>query len=102
MNGSPVYPSGQVQDGTWLMTLHRAPAPQEPGQGSRHFSRMHAFVLIQSELTTHSGLHDGGVPIYSGRHEHDGTPLMSRHCEYGPQGEGTHGLTTIVSAGGVG
>jgi hypothetical protein len=29
-----------------------------------------------------------------GKHEHEGTPLMSLHCEFCPQGDGTHGFIT--------
>ena len=63
VNGSPVYPSGQVHTGVWLMTVHWAPAPQDPGHGSTHFSRIHALLLAHSELITHSGLQLGGLPI---------------------------------------
>lgn len=38
MNGSPEYPSGQVQAGVWFITVQRAFKPQDPGQGSLHFS----------------------------------------------------------------
>lgn len=56
-------PSGQVQIGMWFITLQFAPIPQEPGQGSLHFSRMQAWVLRHSELIMHSGLQLGGLPI---------------------------------------
>ena len=42
VKGSPVYPSSHVQMGVWLITLHLALMPHDPGQGSRHFSFMHA------------------------------------------------------------
>lgn len=77
MKGSPVYPSGHVHMGVWLMTLHCAPAPQDPGHGSRHFSLRQAKLLAHSELMTHSGRQLGGLPIYVGRHEHDGVPPTS-------------------------
>jgi hypothetical protein len=57
------------------MTLQRALSPQEPGQGSRHFSLMHAWLLGHSELIEHSGRQLGGAPIYEAIHEHDGDPL---------------------------
>ncbi|KAJ4432721.1 hypothetical protein ANN_21358 [Periplaneta americana] len=93
VKGSPVYPSGQVQTGVWLMTLHCAPAPQDPGQGSRHFSLRQAKLLGHSELITHSGRQLGGLPVYVGRQEQEGVPPTSWHCEYGPHGDGTHGFT---------
>lgn len=67
--------------------------PQDPGHGSLHFSLMQARLLGHSGLMVHSGLQLGGEPVYSGRHEHDGVPPLSLHCEYGPQGEGTQGFT---------
>jgi hypothetical protein len=94
-----VYPSGHVHTGVWLTTLHCAPAPQDPGHGSRHFSLRQAKLLVHSELMTHSGLQLGGLPMYEGRHEHDGVPPTSRHCELGPHGEGTHGLTYCGGTG---
>lgn len=30
--------------------------------------------------------------MYVGKHEHDGVPPTSLHCEYGPHGDGTHGF----------
>lgn len=45
VNGSPVKPSWHVQIGVLFITLHCAPIPQEPGQGSLHFSRMQARRL---------------------------------------------------------
>lgn len=80
-----------MQIGVWLITLHSAPAPQEPGQGSRHFSLIQDKILGHSALMVHSGLQLGGEPAYSGKQEHDGIPPLSLHCEYGPHGEGRHG-----------
>lgn len=57
------------------MTVQYASKPQEPGQGSTHFSRIHALLLIQSEFIVHSGLQLGGAPMYVARHEQDGTPF---------------------------
>lgn len=44
------------------MTLQIAEKPQEPGQGSRHFSFMHAKCGEHSELIEHSGRQLGGAP----------------------------------------
>lgn len=57
VKGSPMYPSMQVQDGTWFKTLHTALIPHTPGQGSMQCSCWHALLEGQSELTTHSGRH---------------------------------------------
>lgn len=66
--------------------------PHVPGHGSVHFWLTQALLGAHSELTTHSGLHPGGVPIYVGKHEHTPWPLISRHWLFGPQGEGTQGF----------
>lgn len=63
VKGSPVNPSKHVHIGVWLMTLHWAPIPQDPGQGSTHFSLIQAKLLGHSELILHSGLQFGGLPI---------------------------------------
>jgi hypothetical protein len=55
--------------------------PQDPGQGSLHFSEIQALLLAHSEFTIHSGRQFGGEPMYVGRHEQDGEPLLSLHCE---------------------
>lgn len=62
LKGSPVNPSGQVQIGRWLKTVHLADTPHDPGQGSVHVCRMHDRSLGQSEFTVHSGLQFGGLP----------------------------------------
>lgn len=62
VNGSPVYPAGHEQLGVWLMTLHIAPTPQDPGHGSIHFSLIQALLLGQSALMAHSGRQFGGEP----------------------------------------
>lgn len=67
-----MYPSGQEHEGVWLITLHTAFAPHDPGQGSLHFSLMQAKLLEHSEFMLHSGLQLGGVPIYPSRQEQDG------------------------------
>lgn len=63
VKGSPVYLGGQLQIGLWFTTWHLALIPQVPGQGSMHFWLEHAWCNGQSELTIHSGLHVGGVPM---------------------------------------
>lgn len=95
-------PLGQLQDGLWFTTAHNALVPQDPGQGSTHFSLIHAKLLGQSGFMVHSGRHVGGLPMYCGKQEQEGDPPISRHCELGPQGEGTHGLTITSFVGGGG
>ena len=97
INGSPVRRFGQLQIGLWLMTSHFAPIPHVPGQGFLHFWLLHASFWAHSELTTHSGLHVGGLPIYPGTQEHTAWPLISRHWLLGPHGDGWHGCVTIGS-----
>lgn len=75
--------------------MQTAPVPQEPGQGSTHFSRMQALLLGHSELITHSGRQFGGDPRYDGKQEQDGLFPAFLHCEFGPHGEGTQGSLTI-------
>ena len=70
MNGSPVNPLLQKQIGLWLMTLQLEFTPQELGHGSIHFWLVQARVIGQSELTTHSGLQLGGLPMYVDRQVH--------------------------------
>jgi hypothetical protein len=91
-NGSPVKRDGQLQMGLWLTTWHRASIPQVPGQGSWHFCEMQAWFWGHSELTTHSGLHDGGLPKKFGWQEHTAWPLVMRHTLFGPHGDGSHGF----------
>lgn len=62
--------------------------PQDPGHGSIHLSLTQALSLEQSVFIEHSGRQFGGLPIYWGKHEHDGEFPMLRHCENGPQGDG--------------
>lgn len=61
-NGLPVYWFGQLQIGLWFTTIHFAPIPQAPAQGSRHFWLEHDRVNGQSEFEVHSGRHVGGLP----------------------------------------
>lgn len=63
VNASPMKPSEQEHIGVWLITLHKAFTPQDPGQGSLHFSLIQAKLLGHSELTVHSGLQFGGLPL---------------------------------------
>lgn len=60
--GLPVYDGGQEQIGLWFLTIHFAPNPHVPGQGSLHFWLVQASLRGHSELTTHSGLQLGGDP----------------------------------------
>lgn len=60
---------------------------------------MHALSLGQSVFIVHSGRQLGGLPLYCGKHVHEGDPPMSRHCENGPQGEGKHGSVGAAAIG---
>lgn len=53
---------------------------------------MQAKLKEHSLLLTHSGLQLGGVPIKSGKQEHDGDSPETLHCELGPHGEGKQGF----------
>lgn len=61
-NGSPVYLGGHVQIGLCLTTSHLASTPHDPLHGLIHFWLLQALFGGQSELTTHSGRHRGGLP----------------------------------------
>lgn len=98
INGSPVYLGGQMQIGLCLTTLHFASTPHDPTQGSIHFWLLHALLSGQSELTTHSGLHRGGLPRYPATHEHTACPFISLHWLLGPHGDGIHGFVTMGTA----
>lgn len=98
-NGSPVYLGGQLHIGLWLLTWHWALSPHVPGHGSMHFWLLQAWSLGQSELTVHSGLQDGGLPMYPGTHEHTACWFIVRHWLFGPQGDGLHGFSTTGSMG---
>lgn len=74
-----MYPSKHVHIGVWLITLHCAPTPHDPGQGSLHFCRIHAKLLEHSGLIVHSGRQFGGLPIKSIRHEQDGVVPTGLH-----------------------
>ena len=94
INGSPVYRDGQLHIGLWLITWHLADIPQVPGQGSLHFWLLHAWFCEQSALIVHSGWQVGGLPIYPWTQEHTAWPLIWRHWELGPQGDGLQGFVS--------
>lgn len=82
------------------MTSQRAFSPHDPRQGSVHLLFTHDLVDEHSVLTTHSGLHDGGVPMYPERHEHTACPSMLLQLLFGPQGVGLHGFKLAGVVGG--
>lgn len=43
----------------------------------------------------------GGTPRKFDRQEHDGEPCISRHCEFGPHGDGTQGSSGRRWGGGI-
>lgn len=59
--GSPMYPDGQVQTGSWFSTLQKALVAQGSvtAQGLRHFLLMQALCRGHSELSRHSGARTG-------------------------------------------
>lgn len=79
--------------------MHLELKPHDPEQGSLHISLMQALSLAHSECIMHSGWQFGGAPKYFGKQEHDADPLISRHCELAPQGDGAHGLRYMSFAG---
>lgn len=101
-NGSPSYPDGHEQTGTWLMTLHIALDPHEPRHGSTHFILIQALSLLQSVLITHSGLQFGGLPKNPKIQEHDGIPPISLHSAFSPQGDGKQGFMGSLGGSGSG
>lgn len=56
---------------------------------------MQAKFEGHSLLLIHSGLQLGGWPINVDKQVQDGLPLMLRHSELGPQGDGSQGLVGI-------
>lgn len=78
--------------------VHRAFNPHVFGQGSEHFLLTQARCTGHSALTMHSGRHDGGAPIYSGKQVHTACPLIGRHLLLGPQGDGVQG--SLFGSGG--
>lgn len=97
VNGSPVYPLMQLQNGLWLTTLHLALRPQVPGHGSRHFWFKQARCGAHSELDVHSGLHVGGLPTYPWIQAQIACWLTSWHWLFGPQGDGWQGFVITGS-----
>lgn len=79
MKGSPVNPFKHIQIGLCWNTLQLVFTPQAPGQGSLHFRLLQALFWGHSELTTHSDLQVGGLPIYPCTQEHTAWPLISLH-----------------------
>lgn len=53
---------------------------------------MQASFGAHSELTMHSGLHVGGLPIKPGTQEQTAWLLISLHWLFGPQGDGLQGF----------
>lgn len=66
-------------------------------QGSLHFLFIQAKLKEHSLFVIHSGLQLGGVPIKSGKQEQEGESLIILQAEFGPQGDGSHGLTGFIS-----
>lgn len=62
---------------------------------------MHAKLLAQSELVTHSGRQLGGLPINESKQEHDGASPIGLQREKGPQGEGRQGSRGSTSLTGL-
>lgn len=54
-----------------------------------------------SELEIHSGRHSGGTPSKFDWQEQTGSDPTVLHMLFGPQGEGSQGLTTEGSVGGT-
>lgn len=57
---------------------------------------MQAKWFAHSLLLIHSGLQFGGVPINSGKQEHEGESLMTLHSAFEPHGDGWQGFVWIV------
>lgn len=49
---------------------------------------MQAKWFAHSLLLIHSGRQLGGIPMNSGKQEHDGESLITLHSALAPQGEG--------------
>ena len=93
--GSPVKPGAQLQIGLWFTTWQRALRPHVPGHGSTHFWLIHARFCGHSELTTHSGLQDGGLPMKPGEQEQTACWFTVRHWLFGPHGDGSQGFLGV-------
>lgn len=68
-------------------------------QGSAHFILIHALLDGHSLLLEHSGLQYGGEPRKSGIQVQDGVPEFALQMEFGPQGDGVHGVPTSSCVG---
>jgi len=62
-----------------------------------HFWLLQALSRAQSALIRHSGLQDGGAPLNPAIHAQTAWPLDTRQWLFGPQRDGLHGFTVIVS-----
>lgn len=60
--------------------------------GSEHFWLRQALSAGHSELSTHSGRHPGGTPIYVGKQEQTDCWFTTRHWLFEPHGEGWQGV----------
>lgn len=94
-NGSPVYDTGQLHIGLWFITTHSADIPQAPMHGSIHFWLLQALLRAQSELTMHSDLQEGGVPLKPVMHVHTATPFIVLQWLFGPHGDGLQGFCNV-------
>lgn len=75
------------------MTLHIAFRPQIFSHGFLHLFCIHAKLVAQSELTTHSGRQPSyGFPMWSCWQTHAPAFPCSLHIALGPHGEGEHGV----------
>jgi len=92
VNGFPVYPGWQIHMGACLTVVHVENVPQAPGHGSTHLSFWQARLPGHSSLMVHSGRQFGARPMYPGKQEHAGVFPITRHCAFGPHGEGLHGF----------
>lgn len=97
MNGFPVKPWGQLQIGLWLLHWQIAAIPQAPMQGFIHFWLEQIWLVLQSELLVHSGLHVGGFPMYPGMQEQLAWSFIDRQRLLGPHKDGLHGSGSIGS-----
>lgn len=81
--------------------MHSAFIPQDPGQGLIHLLFKHALSKAQSELMTHSGLHDGLFAAFGPRQTSqiaNWFPYVS-HEASGSQGFGVQGCEVELSDG---
>ena len=84
--------------GNWKVTVFVC----IPGQGSLHLVSIHAKVFSHSALMVHSGLQDGGVPMYPSRQTQAATSLRALQRALGPQGslkQGSTGRRSVVAIG---